>query len=549
MVAALDQAAARAQARGGYEAASAAFERAAELTRDEPDRATRLFAGARNAWLGAQLPRAMRLANDARAGLTDPSVRADLDRFRGRIEFSIGSVSAGIRIWSLAARDLAATDPQRAWEIGMIAVSGSTFLAEPDRTNLRPDELPTPTTGKDSARSRCFTNLFVGFHHLNHDRPAAAANYLRQAISSAEDWDEPDLLINLGIAAFHIDDDQNFHRSFTRLLDQSRDSGAIGLVLFALPRLAIANLSAGNWAGAAANATEAVQLARSTGQPALAAMPLAQLALYAALRGDEDYGSLMAELDRVTAVGPAGILGVLMRDFRLWARGSHEAWIGRPAEAVQTLGQMTQPTLTRLAAYDRLDAGVRAGDLVTAVRWLADLEQFADAVETPHARMVVAYGRALIASAKNEPAAAEAFFREALDDPRLAGRSFELARTRLAYGVFLRRSRRQVDAREQLRSALQTFGDLGAAPWAKRAEQELRGSGETARKRDTTTPIVLTAQESQVASFIASGLSNRDVAAKLFLSPRTIDFHLRNIFSKTGITSRLELARLDIAAD
>ena len=141
VVAALDDAARRAASRGGFEAASAAFERASELTGDEDARSRRLLAAATNAWLAAQLPRAMRLANTARADVTDPVVRADLDRLRGRIEFVIGSVPVGIGIWGRAARDVVATDPQRAREIGMIATAGSTFLPERDRTDLDPAEL------------------------------------------------------------------------------------------------------------------------------------------------------------------------------------------------------------------------------------------------------------------------------------------------------------------------------------------------------------------------------------------------------------------------
>ena len=97
-----------------------------------------------------------------------------------------------------------------------------------------------------------------------------------------------------------------------------------------------------------------------------------------------------------------------------------------------------------------------------------------------------------------------------------------------------------------MRTALQTFQDLGAEPWLQRAELELRASGETARKRDATTSVALTAQERQIAASVAQGLSNREVAAELFLSPRTIDFHLRNVFAKTGITSRSELARINL---
>ena len=145
VVAALDDAARRAAARGGFEAASAAFERAAELTSDEQARSTRLLAAATNSYLAAQLPRAMRLASTARAGATDPVVRADLDRLRGRIEFVAGSVPIGVGIWNQAARDVVATDPQRAREIGMIAAAGSTFLPEQDRTDLDPAELLAPT--------------------------------------------------------------------------------------------------------------------------------------------------------------------------------------------------------------------------------------------------------------------------------------------------------------------------------------------------------------------------------------------------------------------
>ncbi len=103
-----------------------------------------------------------------------------------------------------------------------------------------------------------------------------------------------------------------------------------------------------------------------------------------------------------------------------------------------------------------------------------------------------------------------------------------------------------MDAREHLRAALETFEELDARPWVDRTAQELRASGETARKRDVTEPTRLTPQELQVATRVSEGLSNREVAAKLFLSPRTIDFHLRNVFAKTGVTSRVELARLPL---
>jgi DNA-binding CsgD family transcriptional regulator/tetratricopeptide (TPR) repeat protein len=540
VVAELDAAAARAQARGGYEAASAALERAAELSAESEARARRLFGAANNAWLSGQPVQARTLAEQGRQHASDPVLQADLDRLRGRMEFIAGSVQAGIRVWDQAARSVAAVDPVRACEIAMIATAGSTFIAREAQTDLTPDEV-LPAHPGDSLREQCFTGLLVGFHHLLRDELEQAATSLRAGLAAGRSLTEADLLTNIGIAAFHLGDDEAFRSTFTRLLAQSRDSGAIGLVLFALPRLALADLSAGQLSTAMANATEALQLARSTGQQPLTVMPLAELALHAAIRGEDSYADLLADLDRTMSSGQTGILGELVHDTRRWAQAWHDLLTGQPASAVHQLEQMTIPSLIRLAAYERLDAAVRAGRPDLAQDWLSDLERFADAVDSPRSHAVVCYGRALLA-----PAAAEEHYRAALTHQEAARRPLEAARTHLGYGEFLRRARRRVDAREQLRAALTIFEDVGAAPLAERARTELRASGETARRRDDSTVTKLTAQERQVARHVAQGLSTRDVAAQLFLSPRTIDFHLRNVFAKTGISSRAELARLDL---
>jgi DNA-binding NarL/FixJ family response regulator len=125
-------------------------------------------------------------------------------------------------------------------------------------------------------------------------------------------------------------------------------------------------------------------------------------------------------------------------------------------------------------------------------------------------------------------------------------RPYERARSELALGELLRRARRRRQAREHLRIALERFEHLGAAHWAERAREELRASGQTARRRESSTRDDLTQQELQIARLVAHGLSNREVAAQLFLSPRTIDFHLRNVFRKLGVTSRMQLAQLDL---
>ena len=132
----------------------------------------------------------------------------------------------------------------------------------------------------------------------------------------------------------------------------------------------------------------------------------------------------------------------------------------------------------------------------------------------------------------------------AMSEHRSGSRRFEAARTELAYGSLLRRQRRRVDARGHLRTALAMFDELDATPWAERTGAELRATGETARRRDPSTMLQLTPQELHVAEFVGQGLTNKDVAARMFLSPRTIDYHLRSIFAKLGITSRTELARM-----
>jgi DNA-binding CsgD family transcriptional regulator len=195
-----------------------------------------------------------------------------------------------------------------------------------------------------------------------------------------------------------------------------------------------------------------------------------------------------------------------------------------------------------MAGLDRIEAAVRAGEVATAHDWLAYYERWAERADAAWARAVAFHGRALLA----DDAESERLFQAALHMHAQAARPFERARTELAFGEFLRRARRPREAREHLRAALDEFEALGAELWAERARVELRASGQTARRRVADTRDQLTEQELQIAHFVAQGLSNRDVAAQLFLSPRTIAAHLRNIFRKLGISSRTELARLHL---
>ena len=250
----------------------------------------------------------------------------------------------------------------------------------------------------------------------------------------------------------------------------------------------------------------------------------------------------LAEVELVTRGEPVGVLGGLTRDVVLWAKGIREESAGQWSAALHHLEQISHQALVRLAALDRIESAIRAEREDLAKRWVDDLQEFALATGAGWASAVVAHTRALLADTDET----EGLFREALELYSGIHRPFERARCELAYGTYLRRTRRRVDAREHVRAALHGFEDLGAEPWVERAAQELRASGESARKRDPATASDLTPQELQVARFVSRGLSNRDVAAQLFLSPRTIDFHLRNVFAKTGVSSRGELARLEL---
>jgi DNA-binding CsgD family transcriptional regulator len=540
VVADLDQVAGRAASRGGYEAASAAWERAAELTPAGELRAFRLLSAAGTAWLAARPGRARANADAARLHAADPVLRADIDRLRARVEWNIGSAAVGHRILLQAARDVAATDPDRAREMAMMAAAAATFGAS-SGPGIDPADFVGDIASAAATKSRCAGLLLSGFASVARGDLADGAAAFRQAFADCDPPGDTDLASNLGLAALHLGEDAVVLGQYGRQVTQARESGAVVLVLYGLTRRAVSEFSTGDWAAAAAGSAEALDLARATGQAALAGLPLAWLTLLAAFRGDrEKYTVCLAELEDPTRPRDEGLTSVVRHDVILWAKGVASA--ATPATALHHLRQMTHGVVQRLAAMDRLEAAVRAGDPQLARTWADELAAFADASGAPWAAAAAAHGHALL----SDGAHAQSLYELALEQHDRSVHKAERARTQLAFGEFLRRSRRRVDARTHLRAALQTFDDLGAAPWAERTRQELRASGETARRRDPSTAASLTPQELQVTRLVRQGLSNRDAAAQLFLSPRTIDFHLRNVFAKVGVTSRTGLIALPL---
>ncbi len=537
----LERVAAQARGRGGQEAASAALERAAELTPPAGDvRGRRRYAAAVAAWLGGQPVRARALADTALGEVADPCLRADVALLRARVEWNTGSLDLGHRMVLAAAEEVASADLERARELGMFAAALASVGAVGGR-DVDLEALVPPARGTDSTRARCFDELMRGLSNVSRCDWAGAAHHLRFAFAMSGEFDDADqdLLPNVGVGAMHLQDDETLLRVHSQMLTRARDTGAAILVLYALSRRGLGEITTGDWATARAGLGEARQIADGIGQAGLAALPTALAALLAAMRG-EDVDQQLAEVDRLAA-HPMGTVTGLVHGVTAWTRGIAAG--AEPDAALQHLQRISLPLVQHLAAIDRITTAVRAGQPALARSWSDDLAAFANATGSSWASAVAAHGRALLASDDLAGPQFEAALAHHLHSPRRV----DAARTQLAYGEYLRRARRRVDARAHLRAALSVFDDVGARPWAERARQELRASGETARRRESAADTAaLTPQELQVATLVAQGMSNREVAGHLFVSPRTVEFHLRNVFTKLAISSRGELARVTL---
>jgi DNA-binding CsgD family transcriptional regulator len=378
------------------------------------------------------------------------------------------------------------------------------------------------------------------------DGPAGEPR-LRRAIALAGTMEHPRRLLWAGVAAFFVGETETGDALFARAVALARQEGAVGLLPRALEYQAPVELVAGRLEAAGASASEGLRLARETGNDTSACRHLATLAHLAALRGDEQACRDHAgeALDRAAARGlglPATLAGHAMALLDLG--------LGRPAEALDRLERLLaagpgagSPFFAVYTVPDLVEAAVRSGRRDQAAGPMAAYEQLATMAGSPELLAHLARCRALLGP---EDAAA-GHFEEALDLLDGQGRPFDLARIALAYGEALRRARRRADARTHLRGALETFQRLGTTPWAERAAAELRATGETARRRDPSTLSQLTPQELQIVQLVGEGGTNREIGAQLFLSRRTIDYHLRNVFVKLGVSSRAELIRLALA--
>ncbi|MDX6319176.1 MAG: hypothetical protein QOD35_2576, partial [Nocardioidaceae bacterium] len=351
----LDAVAARAEHRGGHDAASAAWERSALLSSSAEDKSRRLFAAARSAWVGGVPGRARALADEARQRTSDPVLTADVDMLRGRLEWSVGSSAVGHRIVMRAAREVVPFDPIRALEMAMVATTLATYGGSGD--NRQEASFLPPLQEGSSPRLMCLAALLAGQQHVLGNEMVRAAVELRRAFELVEQTDDDaNLLSNSALAAFHLGEVDVTTRDLSRLLLLAREAGDVSRIVFALSRLPMADIPAGHLGAASASTDEALLLAQATGQPALTALPLAWRALLAALRGTGGGPEALAGLAGLVARQPVGIGVVAVTDIAEWARGVSAATTGDVSAAYHHLAQLELPAMSRMAAVDRLEA-------------------------------------------------------------------------------------------------------------------------------------------------------------------------------------------------
>jgi DNA-binding CsgD family transcriptional regulator len=548
IVAELEHAAERARLRSGFVAASLAFERAAAITMDDRRRVQLLCNAVETAWFGGRLQRAVVLLERARPFTTSAIERAELSRWRGLIELTAGVPADARDMLVAGAAEIATLDRERALYMLAIACLAAGYSGEGKEVMSIAERASRLPIGSQPLER--FLAAFVnGAAAYLAGAVADAAPSLRDAVRLADDADAVSspmflgLLIFAGTAALFLGDDRAADGFNRRLVTQMREAGAVTLLTQAVPRAALTQIATGRWTAASAALCEGAELALQTGQHQVIAHMRAELALIAGLRGDE-VGCRSVAAESRSLAGAKRLVHVEQTSH--WALLSLELGRGDANAALLEALKVNRRPVMLWAALDRIEAAVRAGEPDTAERWLAELEAWAHSADLPWQRAVVAHCRGLLADDEDE---VERLLQVALDWHGDSLRSFYRARTELALGEHLRRRRRRVEAREHLRLALDTFENLDAQHWAERARQELRASGQTARRRDPASRDKLSPQEVQIAGFVAQGLSNREVASQLFLSPRTVDFHLRSIFRKLGITSRMQLALLELEAD
>ncbi|MEO6089801.1 MAG: LuxR C-terminal-related transcriptional regulator, partial [Umezawaea sp.] len=527
----LERSADRALARGGRAAAAAFLERAAELSPDPKQRAGRTLAAADarfRAGTPAQVPA---LLAAAELGPLNPLQRAGVERLRAQVAFALNPGRAAGPPLLAAAHRLEGLDLVAARETYLSALGAAVHAGRLGGDDLRvaAEAARHAPAGKEPAGL-----LLSGLATWALDGCAPAAPLLATALTALTPDDDLGLLWMAIPVAHEVWDDVAWHRLTEQAVGFARTTGARSALAAALAFRAGALLSAGRFADASELLDEAYAIHRATG---LATHPSAALDLIA-YRGREQ-----PALDLIAA---ASADAAERGEGRVIAIAGH-------AKAVlyNGLGKYSAVLEAAREAAEHVDLGVHhwvLGELVEAAARAGEPAVAAEARERLAERTAAAgtdwaLGEQAVADALAGPAGqTEDRFREAIERLPATRVGLQVARARLLYGEWLRRENRRADARTHLRLAHEAFTVMGAEAFAERAGRELTATGETVRKRNSGTHEDLTPQEAQIARLATSGRTNPEIGAVLFLSPRTVEWHLRKVFTKLGISSRRELA-------
>jgi len=532
----LELSADRAQARGGIAAAAAFLQRAVALTVDPARRAERALGAAQASLEAGAFDAALGVLDSAEAGPLDKLQRARVDLLRGRIA-SASRFGAGATQLLNAAKqlelldvDLARQTYLEAWHAA--AAAGELASAGTLRNISRAVRAAPPPAHEPLASDL----LLDGLAQLVAEGPGPAAPTLRKAVSAVRDGEK---VLQFGgaaaTAAATLWDMGNWDAILTRQMQLARDTGALAQLATALQGKAIFATWSGDFSEARSLIAEADAVTAATG------IHIASYGgmLLSAYHGREAEASalLATTIENATARGE----GIAVQ-FARWTTAVLFNGLGRYGEALIAARQAsaTRETLNPISHWaqaELVEACVRSGSSDLAAEALKQLVEAPSASGADWGLGMVARSRALVSGDE----AAEPLYLEAITRLGRTPIRLELARAHLVYGEWLRRENRRMDAREQLRSAYEMFANFGADAFAKRTRRELLATGEKVRKRTDETRGQLTAQEEQIARLAAEGHTNQEIGAQLFLSPRTVEWHLHKVFTKLGVGSRMRL--------
>jgi DNA-binding CsgD family transcriptional regulator len=522
--------------RGGAAAAAAFLQRAAEVTPDPARRGLRALAGAQAKIEAADPVAASALLDMALLCPLENYDRARLQRLQAQITFALSRGSDALPLLIDAAKRLAAFDTDLARETCLEALAAAMYASREDEhvrqlakaaLVAEPGEPPSAIEAMVRGLATVFTEGF-----------RAGAQPLRIALESFRRAEDNAADVNrwLWLAcriAFDLWDEGLSEELASRGLRLAREAGALSILPIATGFRAGLHVHAGEFAAASALMEESVAISQMTGTaPLIYALPV-----LAAYRGDEVEAIALLDVAERDAVARGQVLALSMIG---GARAVLCNGLARYDEALAAAVAACSSDglgLYALSLVELIEAAARSGHPELGQPALDRLVERTSASATDWACGLEARSRALL----TEGPAAEALYEEAVIRLSRGRVSLHLARAQLVYGEWLRRENRRVDARLQLAAAHELFAGFGAEAFAERCRRELLAAGETARRRSADALTLLTPQEAQIARLATSGLTNPEIGSHLFISPRTVEYHLRKVFAKLGVSSRKEL--------